>query len=154
MKKKGITYRDAGVDIAAGESLVNKIKPLANKTRRPEVLDNLGGFAGLFALSGQYKNPILVSSTDGVGTKLIIALKTGKHSTIGIDLVAMCVNDIVVMGAQPLFFLDYLRAESYPSKLRQRLLREYLRVVLWQIVHCWEEKQRKCLECMNLVDMI
>ena len=108
LKKKGITYRDAGVDVAAGESLVNKIKPLANKTRRPEVLDNLGGFAGLFALSGRYKNPILVSSTDGVGTKLIIALKTGKHSTIGIDLVAMCVNDIVVMGAEPLFFLDYL----------------------------------------------
>ena len=108
MKKKGITYRDAGVDVAAGENLVNKIKPLANKTRRPEVLDNLGGFAGLFALSGRYKNPILVSSTDGVGTKLIIALKTGKHSTIGIDLVAMCVNDIVVMGAEPLFFLDYL----------------------------------------------
>ena len=108
MKKKGITYKDAGVDIAAGESLVNKIKPLADKTRRPEVLDNLGGFAGLFALSGRYKNPILVSSTDGVGTKLVIALNTGKHSTIGIDLVAMCVNDIVVMGAEPLFFLDYL----------------------------------------------
>ena len=108
MKKKGITYKDAGVDIAAGESLVNKIKPLADKTRRPEVLDNLGGFAGLFALSERYKNPILVSSTDGVGTKLIIALNTGKHSTIGIDLVAMCVNDIVVMGAEPLFFLDYL----------------------------------------------
>ncbi|MDA9689153.1 phosphoribosylformylglycinamidine cyclo-ligase [Betaproteobacteria bacterium] len=108
MKKKGITYRDAGVDIAAGESLVSKIKPLADKTRRPEVLDNLGGFAGLFALSGGYKNPTLVSSTDGVGTKLIIALNTGKHSTIGIDLVAMCVNDIAVMGAEPLFFLDYL----------------------------------------------
>ena len=108
MKKKGITYRDAGVDIVAGESLVNKIKPLADKTKRPEVLDNLGGFAGLFALPGQYKNPILVSSTDGVGTKLIIALNTGQHSTIGIDLVAMCVNDIVVMGAEPLFFLDYL----------------------------------------------
>ena len=108
MKKKGITYRDAGVDIAGGESLVNKIKPFADKTKRQEVLNNLGGFAGLFALSGQYKNPILVSSTDGVGTKLIIALNTGQHSTIGIDLVAMCVNDIVVMGAEPLFFLDYL----------------------------------------------
>ena len=72
MKKKGITYKDAGVDIAAGESLVNKIKPLADKTRRPEVLDNLGGFAGLFALSERYKNPILVSSTDGVGTKLLL----------------------------------------------------------------------------------
>ena len=108
MKKKGISYRDAGVDIAAGESLVNKIKPFADKTKRPEVLDNLGGFAGLFTLPGQYKNPILVSSTDGVGTKLIIALSTGRHSTIGIDLVAMCVNDIIVMGAEPLFFLDYL----------------------------------------------
>jgi len=108
LNKKGITYRNAGVDIVAGESLVNKIKPLANKTKRPEVLDTLGGFAGLFALPGKYKNPILVSSTDGVGTKLIIALNTGQHSTIGIDLVAMCVNDIVVMGAEPLFFLDYL----------------------------------------------
>ena len=108
MKKKGITYKDAGVDIAAGESFVNKIKPLADKTKRPEVLDNLGGFAGLFTLPRQYKNPILVSSTDGVGTKLIIALNTGRHSTIGIDLVAMCVNDIVVTGAKPLFFLDYL----------------------------------------------
>ena len=108
MKKKGITYRDAGVDIAAGESLVNKIRPLADKTKRREVLDNLGGFAGLFALSGRYKNPTLVSSTDGVGTKLTIALNTRQHSTIGIDLVAMCVNDIVAMGAEPLFFLDYL----------------------------------------------
>ena len=108
MKKKGISYRDAGVDIAAGESLVKKIKPLADMTRRPEVLDNLGGFAGLFALSERYKNPILVSSTDGVGTKLIIALHTGKHSTIGIDLVAMSVNDLIVQGAKPLFFLDYI----------------------------------------------
>ena len=108
MKKKGITYRNAGVDIAAGESLVNKIKPFADETMRPGVLADLGGFAGLFALSGRYKNPTLVSSTDGVGTKLMIALNTGQHSTIGIDLVAMCVNDIVVVGAEPLFFLDYL----------------------------------------------
>jgi len=108
LKKKGITYKDAGVDIVAGDSLVSKIKPFAEKTKRPEVLDSIGGFAGLFALGGGYKHPTLVSSTDGVGTKLTIALNAGQHSSIGIDLVAMCVNDILVVGAEPLFFLDYL----------------------------------------------
>ena len=111
MKKKGLHTRMQELTLQQGKALSIKSNLLRIKPRRPEVLDNLGGFAGLFALSEQYKNPILVSSTDGVGTKLVIALNTGKHSTIGIDLVAMCVNDIVVMGAEPLFFLDYLRAE-------------------------------------------
>ena len=102
------TYKDSGVDIAAGEQLVDLIKPIVKNTNRPGVLGNLGGFGGLFELDlSKYKNPVLVSATDGVGTKLQIAFKTGNHNTVGIDLVAMCVNDIVVSGAEPLFFLDY-----------------------------------------------
>ncbi|NCG19437.1 MAG: phosphoribosylformylglycinamidine cyclo-ligase [Rhodobacterales bacterium] len=100
-------YRDAGVDIDAGEQLVDRIKPLAKATRTPGVIGGIGGFGGLFSLQGRYDDPVLVSGTDGVGTKLLIAQAVGKHDTIGIDLVAMCVNDIVVTGAEPLFFLDY-----------------------------------------------
>ncbi len=99
-------YRDAGVDIDAADALIDKIKPMAASTHRPGVLGGLGGFGGLFALQG-YTDPVLVSGTDGVGTKLLVAQMLGRHDTIGIDLVAMCVNDIVVSGAEPLFFLDY-----------------------------------------------
>jgi len=102
-----ITYKDAGVDIDAGAELVEQIKPLVRKASRPEVLAGLGGFAGLCGLPERYKNPVLVSGTDGVGTKLKTAFATGRHDTVGIDLVAMVVNDIVVIGAEPLFFLDY-----------------------------------------------
>jgi phosphoribosylformylglycinamidine cyclo-ligase len=102
------TYRDAGVDIDAGDEFVNRIKPLVRSTFRPEVLTDLGGYGGLFGLqAGKYKEPVLVSGTDGVGTKLKIAFMTDKHDSVGIDLVAMCVNDIAVSGAEPLFFLDY-----------------------------------------------
>jgi len=102
------TYREAGVDIDAGDELVDRIKPLVRSTFRPEVLTDLGGFGGLFGLqAGKYKEPVLVSGTDGVGTKLKIAFMMDKHDTVGIDLVAMCVNDIAVSGAEPLFFLDY-----------------------------------------------
>jgi len=100
-------YREAGVDIEAGEVLVERIKPLAKSTARPGVLGGIGGFGGLFSLMGRFRDPVLVSGTDGVGTKLLIAQHLGIHHTIGIDLVAMCVNDIVVTGAEPLFFLDY-----------------------------------------------
>jgi len=107
-RNPAITYRDAGVDIDAGNRLVEAIKPLARSTRRPGADADLGGFGGLFDLKGAgFRDPILVSATDGVGTKLKIAIETGRHATIGIDLVAMCVNDLVVQGAEPLFFLDY-----------------------------------------------
>ena len=106
--KASLSYKDAGVDIDAGNELVEKIKPYAAKTARPEVLAGLGGFGSLFEIPvDRYRNPVLVSCTDGVGTKLKLAMTLGLHDTIGIDLVAMCVNDLVVQGAEPLFFLDY-----------------------------------------------
>ncbi len=100
-------YKRAGVDIAAGDALVERIKPHARATHRAGVLGGLGGFGGLFALGNRYRDPVLVSGTDGVGTKLLLAHALGRYDTVGVDLVAMCVNDIVVTGAEPLFFLDY-----------------------------------------------
>ena len=103
----GLSYKDAGVDIDAGDALVERIKPYAKKTMREGVLNGLGGFGALFEISKKYQNPVLVSGTDGVGTKLKLAFEWGFHDTVGIDLVAMSVNDILVQGAEPLFFLDY-----------------------------------------------
>jgi len=105
--KKPLTYRDAGVDIDAGDALVQRITPAAKRTRRIEVLGGIGGFGALVEIPAGYRQPVLVSGTDGVGTKLRLAIDSGRHATIGVDLVAMCVNDIVVSGAEPLFFLDY-----------------------------------------------
>lgn len=105
--KPSLSYRDAGVDIDAGNALVEKIKAVTQKTNRPEVLSELGGFGALCEIPAGYQHPVLVSATDGVGTKLKLAMTLGKHDTIGIDLVAMCVNDLIVCGAEPLFFLDY-----------------------------------------------
>jgi phosphoribosylformylglycinamidine cyclo-ligase len=103
-----ITYKDAGVDIEAGDALVERIKPAVKRSMRPEVIGGLGGFGALFEIPlDRYRKPVLVSGTDGVGTKLRLAIETGRHDTIGVDLVAMCANDVVVQGAEPLFFLDY-----------------------------------------------
>ena len=112
-------YQKAGVDLAAAAEALERIKPLAQRTLRTEVLSGLGGFGGLFMLNhSKYKNPVLVSGTDGVGTKLKLAFELDRHDTIGIDLVAMCVNDILVQGAAPMFILDYLACgKLYPKKV-------------------------------------
>ncbi len=109
--KNGLAYAGAGVDIDAGNAMVEKIKPLVRATRRPGAHAEIGGFGGIFDLKAAgFADPILVAANDGVGTKVKIAIETGFHGTIGIDLVAMCVNDLVVQGAEPLFFLDYFAA--------------------------------------------
>jgi phosphoribosylformylglycinamidine cyclo-ligase len=114
---KKVSYKDAGVDIEKGDAFVQAIKPMVESTFRPEVLTKIGGFAGCVSLNlERYKKPILVSSTDGVGTKLKIAFLMNRHDTVGIDLVAMCVNDIVVSGAKPLFFLDYLATSKLDTE--------------------------------------
>src|ERR1700729_4129570 len=119
----GITYRDAGVDIDAGDELVERIKPLVRRTQRPEVLAGIGGFGSLVELPKGYKQPVLVSGTDGVGTKLRLAIDTGQHDTIGIDLVAMCANDVVVQGAEPLFFLDYYATGKLQIAVAEAVIR-------------------------------
>lgn len=118
-----ISYKDAGVDIDAGDRLVERIKPMAQSVRVPEVLDGIGGFAGLCSIPPGYKNPVLVSGTDGVGTKLEVAIRLGIHDTIGIDLVAMCVNDIATMGARPLFFLDYFACGQLDVDVGEAVIR-------------------------------
>src|SRR4051812_7992452 len=122
MSDGGTSYRDAGVDIDAGDTLVERIKPHVRRTLRPEVLTDLGGFAGLCALPRGYREPILVSCADGVGTKLKLAFLTGKHDTVGIDLVAMNVNDLVVCGAEPLFFLDYFASGRLDVSVAERVI--------------------------------
>jgi len=119
----GLTYRDAGVDIDAGESLVDAIKPIAKSTRRPGCMDDLGGFGAMFQIPPGYQEPVLVSGTDGVGTKLRLAIESGIHDTIGIDLVAMCANDILVQGAEPLFFLDYFATGKLDVKTATSIVR-------------------------------
>ena len=113
-------YREAGVDVEAGRAFVQRIRSMVDSTARPEVLGGLGGFSGLFQLPGGYREPVLVSGTDGVGTKLKLAQSLDRHDTVGIDLVAMCVNDVLTCGAEPLFFLDYLATgKLHPEQLVQ-----------------------------------
>src|SRR5919204_5551922 len=113
----GLTYRDAGVDMDAGDALVEAIKPHARKTLRPEVLAGIGGFGALCEIPKKYRQPVLVSGTDGVGTKLKLAFQLNRHNTVGIDLVAMSVNDVLVQGAEPLFFLDYFACGKLDKKV-------------------------------------
>ena len=125
-----LSYRDAGVDIDAGDALIDRIKPFAKRTMREGVLAGIGGFGAMFEVSKKFKEPVLVSGTDGVGTKLKLAFHLNRHDTVGIDLVAMSVNDILVQGAEPLFFLDYLgslhrvdkAAHGYAGYFAPRLL--------------------------------
>jgi len=118
-----ITYRDAGVDIDAGNALVEAIKPLVKSTRRPGAESDIGGFGGLFDLkTAGFRDPILVAANDGVGTKLKLAIETGRHNTIGIDLVAMCVNDLIVQGAEPLFFLDYFSCGKLDNNIAKAVI--------------------------------
>jgi phosphoribosylformylglycinamidine cyclo-ligase len=119
-----ITYRDAGVDIDAGDELVERIKPAVKRSMRPEVLGGLGGFGALVEVPlHRYRQPVMVSGTDGVGTKLRLAIETGRHDTIGIDLVAMCVNDVVVQGAEPIFFLDYYATGRLQVAVAERVIK-------------------------------
>src|SRR5213594_4322990 len=120
---KGLSYRDAGVDIDAGEALVEAIKPFAKRTLRPEVLAGIGGFGALVELPKRYREPLLVAGTDGVGTKLKLAFALDRHDTIGIDLVAMSVNDILVQGAEPLFFLDYFASGKLDVDIAEAVIK-------------------------------
>jgi len=119
---KQLSYRDAGVDIDAGDALVEKIKPFAKRTMRPEVLGGLGGFGALCEIPKKYKHPVLVSGTDGVGTKLKLAFQLDRHDTVGIDLVAMSVNDVLVQGAEPLFFLDYFASARLDVRVAAQVI--------------------------------
>lgn len=122
--KRGVTYKSAGVDIDAGNKFVDLIRPLVRKTFRLEVITDIGGFGGLFSFKAKkYRDPVLVASTDGVGTKLKVAFMVGKHDTVGIDLVAMCVNDIVVQGAEPLFLLDYLATGKLSLEVSTQIIK-------------------------------
>src|SRR5882762_1061392 len=123
-EKAPITYRDAGVDIDAGEELVERIKPAVKRSMRREVLGGIGGFGALIEIPlERYRKPVLVSGTDGVGTKLRLAIDTGRHDTVGIDLVAMCANDVVVQGAEPLFFLDYYATGKLRVEVAEAVIR-------------------------------
>jgi phosphoribosylformylglycinamidine cyclo-ligase len=122
MAKEGLSYRDAGVDIDAGDALVEAIKPFARRTMRPEVLAGIGGFGALCEIPKKYRHPVLVSGTDGVGTKLKLAFRFARHDTVGIDLVAMSVNDVLVQGAEPLFFLDYFACGKLETGVATRVV--------------------------------
>ena len=142
--KKQMTYADAGVDIDAGNRAVELMKESVRATYRPEVIGDLGGFGGLFALnSGKYQEPILVSGTDGVGTKLKLAFMADKHNTIGQDAVAMCVNDILVQGAEPLFFLDYIAVDKVDAEKVANIVQGVAKPVQNRVESCLAVKLLK-----------
>ena len=135
----GLTYKDSGVDVEAGDAFVDALGPIAKSTHRAEVVGNLGGFAGLFNLPEGYDDPVLVAGTDGVGTKLKVAFQADQHDSVGIDLVAMCVNDLICCGAEPLFFLDYF-ATGKLSKDKDCSREGDCRRMQSLGLHCWEER--------------
>lgn len=155
VKSKKSTYKDAGVNIDNANAFVERIKPLIKMTARKEVISGIGGFGGLFRFDiAKMKNPVLVSSTDGVGTKLKIAQLMDKHDTIGIDLVAMSVNDVIVQGAEPLFFLDYLATGKIELEKVFRLSMALSRDANRPDAHCWEAKRPKCRVFISRETMI
>lgn len=145
--KTSLSYKDAGVDIDAGNALVDRIKGVVKKTRRPEVMGGLGGFGALCALPQKYREPVLVSGTDGVGTKLRLAMDLKRHDTIGIDLVAMCVNDLVVQGAEPLFFLDYYATGKLDVDTAASVINGLPKAACSLAVRWSVGKQLKCRGC-------
>jgi len=148
--KTSLSYKDAGVDIDAGNALVDRIKGVVKKTRRPEVMGGLGGFGALCALPQKYREPVLVSGTDGVGTKLRLAMDLKRHDTIGIDLVAMCVNDLVVQGAEPLFFLDYYATGKLDVDTAASVLTVSPKAACNPAVRWSAVKPQKCLACITV----
>ena len=130
-----LSYRDAGVDIDAGDALVEAIKPFAKRTMREGVMGGLGGFGAMFEISKKYKEPVLVSGTDGVGTKLKLAFELKRHDTVGIDLVAMSVNDILVQGAEPLFFLDYFACGKLDVPSATDVIKGVAKGCNWPVAH-------------------
>ena len=142
-------YKDAGVDVEAGRSFVSQIRNSVESTKRPEVLGGIGGFGGYFALPTGYQEPVMVSGTDGVGTKLKIAQELNCHDTVGIDLVAMCVNDILTSGAEPLFFLDYLATGKLNSQQLSEVVAGIAEGCRQMVALCWVEKPPKCLVFIN-----
>jgi len=148
--KPTLTYRDAGVDIDAGNALVERIKPAAARTQRPEVLGGLGGFGALFELPiDRYRQPVLVSTTDGVGTKLRLAFAHDSHDTIGIDLVAMCVNDLIVQGAEPLLFLDYYATGRLNVDIAARVIQGIARGCEEPAAPWWAARPPRCRACIS-----
>ena len=139
-----LTYRDAGVDIDAGDELVERIKPAVKRTQRPEVLAGIGGFGALVELPQGYKQPVLVSGTDGVGTKLRLAIDAGRHDTIGIDLVAMCANDVVVQGAEPLFFLDYFATGKLRVDVAESVITGIAEGCARRVPRSWAARLPRC----------
>ena len=149
-----LSYKDAGVDIDAGEALVQRIKSVAKATSRSEVVGGLGGFGALCRIPQGYKSPLLVSGTDGVGTKLKLALQLQQHDTIGQDLVAMCVNDLLVCGAEPLFFLDYYATGKLDVDTAATVISVSVTAVNWQIARSSVARRLKCRVCIKMTTMI